>query len=277
MYQQIKSDIENQVNVFCTKQNHHKKVYQSVVEKQFKQKQMQEGYVTKAREKYEQDCMKINSYTAQSSLVQGKDLEKITLKSEKAQQTVQQNERDFANFARAFQDTAAKWETDWKTFCDTCQDLEEDRMEFMRDNMWAYANSISTVCVADDESCERIRVSLEQVDYEKEMENFVRDFGTGNQIQAPPQFVDFNRANAQTSMHSTLRPANFVRSSHRTSSSLHNSPSPMASGQALSSESEEEAFVNNAGRGAGNRNSQSAMDTVLGRQPSRGGGQQQRY
>lgn len=149
--QQIKNDLEAQATTFCAKQNHHKKVYQSAIEKEFKAKQNQESYVKKAREKYEQDCMRINSYTAQSTLVQGRDLEKIQLKLDRAQTTVQTNERDFANFARAFQDTAAKWEQDWKTFCDTCQDLEEDRLEFMKDNMWAYANAVSTVCVSDDE------------------------------------------------------------------------------------------------------------------------------
>lgn len=44
-----------------------------------------------------------------------------------------------------------KWEQDWRAFCDACQDMEEDRMEFMKDNMWAYANAVSTVCVTDDE------------------------------------------------------------------------------------------------------------------------------
>ena len=90
--------------------------------------------MNKAREKYEADCMRINSYTAQSSLVQGKDLEKINIKLEHAQQTVQINER---NFFKALQDTVHKWEQAWKGFCDQCQDLEEERMEFMRDNMWA--------------------------------------------------------------------------------------------------------------------------------------------
>lgn len=114
-------------------------------------KQTQESYVNKAREKYEQDCIRINSYTAQASLVQGKDLEKINLKLERTQQTVQTNEREFANFAKALQDTVQKWEQDWKSFCDSCQDLEEQRIEFMKDNLWAYANAVSTVCVADDE------------------------------------------------------------------------------------------------------------------------------
>lgn len=47
------------------------------IEKLYKNKQTQEHYVNKAREKYEQDCVKINGYTAQSSLVQGKDLDKV--------------------------------------------------------------------------------------------------------------------------------------------------------------------------------------------------------
>lgn len=149
--QQIKTDLEGQTTAFWSKQQQHKKSFQTAIEKEFKTKQTQESYVNKAREKYEADCVRINSYTAQSTLMQGKDLEKIQLKLERAQQTVQANERDFANFARALQDTVQKWEMDWKTFCDSCQDMEEERMEFMKDNMWAYANAVSTVCVADDE------------------------------------------------------------------------------------------------------------------------------
>ena len=103
--------------------------------------------------------MRINSYTAQSTLMQGKDLDRINVKLERAQQTVQANEKDFANFSRALQDTVQKWEQDWKAFCDACQDMEDDRMEFMKDNMWAYANAVSTVCVADDEVSRTIFIS----------------------------------------------------------------------------------------------------------------------
>jgi hypothetical protein len=77
----------------------------------------------------------INSYTAQSTLVQGKDLDKIHLKLECMQQTVQANGQDFANFAKVLQDIIQKWEQDWKGFSDVCQDLEEERLEFMKDNM----------------------------------------------------------------------------------------------------------------------------------------------
>jgi hypothetical protein len=140
------------------RQAHFKKNYQAAVEKEFKTKHTQESYVNKAREKYEADCVRINSYTAQSTLMQGKDLDRINVKLERAQQTVQANEKDFANFSKALQDTVQKWEQDWKVFCDSAQDLEEERLDFMKDNMWAYANAVSTVCVADDEVRHRNRL-----------------------------------------------------------------------------------------------------------------------
>lgn len=149
--QQIRTDLEAPVAAFHARQLQQKKQHQVPIEKEFKNKQAQEAHVTKAREKYEADCMRINSYTAQSSLVQGKDLEKITVKLERAQQTVQVNEKEFSNFAKILQETTQKWEQSWKTFCDVCQDIEEQRIEFVKDNMWAYANGVSTVCVADDE------------------------------------------------------------------------------------------------------------------------------
>lgn len=151
--QQLRSELETPATTFHARQLQHKKTYQSSIEKEFKTKQTQESYVNKAREKYEQDCVRINSFTAQASLVQGKDLEKINLKLERTQQTVQTNEREFSSFAKALAETVQKWEQDWKNFCDSCQDMEENRIEFMKDNMWSYANAISTVCVSDDEVC----------------------------------------------------------------------------------------------------------------------------
>ncbi|EIN06419.1 hypothetical protein PUNSTDRAFT_105403 [Punctularia strigosozonata HHB-11173 SS5] len=253
---QVKDDLEAQTAAFCAKQAHHKKTFQAAIEKEFKNKQTQESYVNKAREKYESDCLRINSYTAQSTLVQGKDLEKINLKLERAQQTVQANERDFANFARALADTVRQWEIDWKAFCDSCQDMEEERMEFVKDNMWAYANAISTVCVNDDESCEHMRLSLEQFEPERDMENFVRDYGTGNAIPDPPQFVNYTAQDAvpSSATRPTTHPAVFARSTQRTRSMMSSLPP---------NQPDDPPAVNTAGVGAGGGKAPS--DTALTR------------
>ncbi|KAG8878330.1 hypothetical protein FRB98_006278 [Tulasnella sp. 332] len=211
--QTMRRELEQPAVDFITKQNNHKKTFQTSIEKSYKAKQTQEKYVEKAREKYESDCQHINSYTAQSTLLQGKELERIHLKLERVQQTVQANERDYQNFARALSDTAKRWEGEWKTYCDQSQDLEDERIEFMKDNIWAYANAISTICVSDDESCEKVRVNLEQVEAEKDMENFVRDYGTGGVMQQPIAFVSY-KPGANPPPPGT-KAANFLRTSVR--------------------------------------------------------------
>jgi len=187
-----------------------------------KQKQTQESYVSKARDKYEQDCIKINGYTAQSSLVQGRDLDKVTGKLDKAQSTVASNDKDYQNFVRALKDTTRKWNEEWKTYLDGCQDIEEERLDFMKAKAWDYANAVSAVCVADDEvsvligrearkrgsglrvraqalslfsdiqpcfssfllaqSSERVRVALENCESSRDIELFIQHAGTGASI-----------------------------------------------------------------------------------------------
>ena len=45
-------------------------------------------------EKYKADCILINSFSARLALTQGKDLDKVTQKLDKAQNTVQINGAD---------------------------------------------------------------------------------------------------------------------------------------------------------------------------------------
>jgi len=65
-------------------------------------------------------------------------------------------------------------------------------------------------------ACEHLRVSLEQVEAEKDVENFVRDYTTGPQMPDPPPFVDYNSPNAsQQASKLTYRIAKFPRASNR--------------------------------------------------------------
>ncbi|KAF9519357.1 hypothetical protein BS47DRAFT_1482065 [Hydnum rufescens UP504] len=219
-----------------------------------------------AREKYKTDCVNINLYHAQTKLVQGRDLEKIQMRLEKAKQTVQQNERDYSNSVDVLRDTCYKWEADWKVFCDQCQDLEDERIEFMKDIMWAYANAVSTVCVADDESCEKVRVTLEQLEPERDMENFVREYGTGPSIPEPPRFHSFEKS-GDTQPRPQTRPSAFSRSSSR--------PNLPRSGTLVTSPvqiEEELPATNVAGLGAGTRNGgESTGPNGFTRVPNAGG------
>lgn len=210
----IKKDLEGSLNDFQAKTQSARKNTAAAVERLYKNKQAQEGYVNKSREKYEQDCIKINGYTAQSSLVQGRDLDKVTSKLDKAQSTVAANEKDYQNFVRALKDTTLKWNADWKGYLDQCQDLEEERLDFIKSNLWNYANAISAVCVADDEGCERVRVALETCETPRDIAAFIQSKGTGSTIPDPPEYINYARGQPPPAR-PTFRVANFQRQTSR--------------------------------------------------------------
>lgn len=67
------------------------------------------------------------------------------------------------------------------------------------------------------QSCEKIRISLEQLEPDRDMENFVRDYGTGNIIPEPPKFINYTDAAAANTGTAQQPPryAHFPRSSSR--------------------------------------------------------------
>ena len=120
---QVRQEIETPIEALGARQAQFKKSVQAATEKFHKTKTTQESYVHKAREKYEADCLKIDTFTARSTLVQGRELGKMSARFDRARQTVTANEKDFQNFANALQETLAKWEGKWKVFCNAAQDL----------------------------------------------------------------------------------------------------------------------------------------------------------
>ena len=86
---------------------------------------------------------------------------------------------------------------------------------------------------------------------DREMENFVRDYGTGAQIPDPPAFVNYQAPDAvpSSSARPTYKTANYLRTSNR--------ESPMQSGQ------DEEPMVNTAGIGAGGGGGRRRTDSYV--------------
>ncbi|KAI5990501.1 hypothetical protein EDD15DRAFT_2452693 [Pisolithus albus] len=66
-------------------------------------------------------------------------------------------------------------------------------------------------------ACEGMRLALEQMEPEKEMDNFVHDYGTGNAIPEPPTFVNYANTSAPPINHNRImtRPAVFGRVTQR--------------------------------------------------------------
>lgn len=123
----------------------------------------------------------------------GQEERKNKAKLEKTQISLATSNQEYENAVKALEETTARWNREWKAAADKFQDLEEERLDFTKSSLWTFANISSTVCVSDDSSCEKIRLSLEKMEVEKDIVHFIREKGTGQEIPDPPKYINFCR------------------------------------------------------------------------------------
>jgi hypothetical protein len=170
-----------------------RKIVQSGIEKLHKSKTQQTGTANKARDKYENDCLKVKGYLAQGHMVMGQEERKNKAKLEKTQIQMSSNSSEYEAAIKILEETTGRWNREWKAACDKFQDLEEERLDFLKTSLWSFANIASTTCVSDDASWEKVRLSLEDCDPEKDIMSFIKNQGTGQEIPDPPKYIDFCR------------------------------------------------------------------------------------
>ncbi|KAL8871447.1 MAG: hypothetical protein Q9174_002720 [Haloplaca sp. 1 TL-2023] len=190
---QMKSELEEPLGAFAGAMKERRKIVQTGVEKLYKVKQQQTQTVNKSRDRYEQDCLKIKGYLAQGHMVMGQEERKNKAKMEKTQIQLASTSNEYEAAVKALEETTGRWNRDWKAACDKFQDLEEERLDFMKASLWTFANVASTVCVSDDASCEKVRLSLESCEVEKDISSFIQERGTGQEIPDPPKYINFCR------------------------------------------------------------------------------------
>ncbi|KAI9803029.1 MAG: hypothetical protein M1825_002264 [Sarcosagium campestre] len=196
---QMKSELDEPLAAFAGGMKERRKIVQTGIEKLLKVKIQQTQAVNKLRDRYEQDCLRIKGYLAQGHMVMGQEERKNKAKLEKTQIHLATASNEYESAVKALEDTTGRWNREWKAACDKFQDLEEERLDFMKSSLWSFANIASTVCVSDDASCEKIRLSLENCEVEKDISIFIREKGTGQEIPDAPRYINFCRGDLNDS------------------------------------------------------------------------------
>ncbi|KAI9893479.1 MAG: hypothetical protein M1814_006776 [Vezdaea aestivalis] len=222
---QMKSELEEPLAAFAGGLKERRKIVQGGIEKLFKIKCQQTHTVNKARDRYEQDCLRIKGYLAQGHMVMGQEERKNKAKLEKTQIQLASSNTEYEAAVKILEETTGRWNREWKAACDKFQDLEEERLDFTKSSLWTFANVSSTVCVTDDASCEKIRLSLENCEVEKDIASFIKERGTGPEIPDAPKYINFRRGDISDSQSEASEydysSANFQRTinpAYRTSS-----------------------------------------------------------
>ncbi|KAE8444227.1 hypothetical protein EG329_000727 [Mollisiaceae sp. DMI_Dod_QoI] len=227
---QMKTELEEPLAAFAGAMKERRKIVQGGIEKLLKVKVQQTQHVNKTRDKYEQECLKIKGYLAQGHMVMGQEERKNKAKLEKTQINLATSNTEYENAVKALEETTGRWNRDWKAAADKFQDLEEERLDFMKSSLWSFANIASTVCVSDDASCEKVRLSLENCEVEKDIASFIKERGTGQEIPDPPKYINFCRGDISDTQSETSEDESYsVAQFPRTINPAYRSSSPQPS------------------------------------------------
>jgi hypothetical protein len=163
-------------------------------------------------------------------MVMGQEERKNKAKLEKTQINVATSNTEYETAVKILEETTGRWNRDWKAAADKFQDLEEERLDFMKSSLWSFANIASTVCVSDDASCEKIRLSLENCEVEKDIVSFIKDRGTGQEIPDAPKYINFCRGDINDTQSEASEDENYsVAQFQRTINPAFRSSSPQPS------------------------------------------------
>lgn len=234
--QQMKSECEEPLAAFAGGLKERRKIVQNGVERLLKTKQAQTAHVNKSRDKYEQDCLRIKGYLAQGHMVMGQEERKNKAKLEKTQINMASNSNEYEAAVKVLEETTGRWNKEWKVACDKFQDLEEERLDFAKSSLWAFANVASTVCVSDDASCEKIRLCLEKCEVEKDITTFIKTCGSGQEIPDPPKYINFCRGDVDNASDISDEDGYTVAQFSRSTNPAFRSSSPNAASGAAQSE-----------------------------------------
>ncbi|TVY75659.1 Septation protein imp2 [Lachnellula suecica] len=266
---QMKTELEEPLAAFAGAMKERRKIVQGGIEKLLKVKVQQTHQVNKTRDRYEQECLKIKGYLAQGHMVMGQEERKNKAKLEKTQINIATSNTEYENAVKALEETTGRWNRDWKAAADKFQDLEEERLDFMKSSLWSFANIASTVCVSDDGSCEKIRLSLEQCEVEKDIVAFIRDCGTGQEIPDPPKYINFRRGDVDDSQSEASEDDNYsVAQFQRTINPAYRTSSPAPSTYD-SHHDPQSALARDLGHDAGTSQSREATVTPQKAMPDR--------
>jgi len=188
----VKEQISTLLSEFSLNQEKIINNYKTVMERHLYLKNSQTHEVIKVNEKYQKKCEaavaisnKLKTCTNEEEINYYKSLLRQALIEAK------EIDKEYIMAVNRLHQIYRKWQQEWTRKCENFQKFEEERIRFLFDQMWNYSNMFSTVCVADDEGCEKLRVQLEKCDNKRDIIYYIKDHKTGSIIAEAPKYINY--------------------------------------------------------------------------------------
>lgn len=114
----MRTELERKLAELIVGQATIRKQYQTVSEKNMKNKVAQTAYVAKCREKYEARCLELQQLMSSRTGLPPKEVEKIRLKIETAQASAKKADLEYQDAVAKLKEIHTKWEQDWRGACE---------------------------------------------------------------------------------------------------------------------------------------------------------------
>lgn len=192
--QQLTEQLEQCISHFREGQREKRKRVEESVKRSQRNKKNFFDSSFKLKRNYEQRCREVDAADEafkKSVSLASKDEEKLRTRLGKAKTAVEQADSAYQNSVRLLEDARLLWEKEMEQCCEVFQDLEEERIAFLRNAMWVYANITSLNCVKVDEICEEVRKSLEHCEVDSDIHLFISMKQTGMERPARIEYENF--------------------------------------------------------------------------------------
>ncbi|KAJ2629250.1 formin-binding protein [Coemansia sp. RSA 1290] len=176
---QLRLEIEKPLSSFIADQRNKRRSQTSIIQKTEGDRNALRSQLRKLQDKRRSDTKKVGDLDLQVNGLQSSGDPKLRAKLERAQMQQKATENEYNDVRERLKEADSQWFNVWRSACDVFQVLEEERIEYLKTVLWTYTNLVSSCCVADDESMERIRQDLEKISVADDIAEFIHTFGTG--------------------------------------------------------------------------------------------------
>ncbi len=109
-----------------------------------------------------------------------KDQDKLLIKKDKLRQASTQADAQYQKDVAVLEQASQEWEDRMAQLCVIFQQLEMERIRFLRNTMWVFSNIISLQCCSDDENSDDMRKALSECNEDRDIQLFISQKATGS-------------------------------------------------------------------------------------------------
>lgn len=186
--------VDRNLKVFREKQKNERVKIDEKMRRVQKDKKIVYDNVLRCKRQYEQRCKELDTAVETLDAISTytpKEQDKLQSKKAKSKTAQESADQQYQSAVKTFEQVRESWEMEMGMACEQFQALEEQRIRFLRNEMWLYTNLGSQLSVDEDKMYEDTRLQLEKCDDMMDIAFFILNKQTGSEKPVPLKYENY--------------------------------------------------------------------------------------